>query len=160
MNHNNQEIEYKFTVISDDWRKNSKGVFYKQGYLSTENKRTVRVRLEGEVSKLTIKGVKTGPAGKEFEYEIPVDDAVYILENLCIKPLIEKKRYKVNYDGFIWDVDEFLGENEGLVVAEIELDRIEQEFNKPGWVGKNVTGDPRYKNANLVRNPFKNWKKL
>ncbi|MEJ2617025.1 MAG: CYTH domain-containing protein, partial [Ignavibacteriaceae bacterium] len=120
----------------------------------------VRVRLEGEVSKLTIKGEKKGPSGKEFEYQIPFDDAIYILENLCFKPLIEKKRYKVNYSGFTWDVDEFLGENEGLVIAEIELDRIDQEFNKPAWVGENVTGDPKYKNANLVRNPFKNWKEL
>ncbi|MFZ0456179.1 MAG: CYTH domain-containing protein [Ignavibacteriaceae bacterium] len=160
MNHNNQEIEYKFIVISDEWKIISKSVYYKQGYLSIDNKRTVRVRLEGEISKLTIKGEKSGPSGKEFEYEIPFDHAVYILENLCFKPLIEKKRYKVNHDGFIWDVDEFLGENEGLVIAEIELDRINQDFTKPVWVGENVTGDPKYKNANLVRNPFKNWKKL
>ena len=159
MNRKNQEIEYKFIVTSNEWKKNSKGVYYKQGYLSTENKRTVRVRLEGEISKLTIKGEKTGPSGKEFEYEIPYEDAVYILENLCLKPLIEKKRYKINYDGFIWDVDEFLGENEGLVIAEIELDKIDRKFNKPNWIGENVTLDPKYKNANLVKNPFKNWKK-
>jgi len=158
MNYNNQEIEYKFIVTSDEWKKSSKGVFYKRGYLSIDNKRTVRVRLEGEVSKLTIKGEKTGPSGKEFEYEIPFDDAVFILENLCFKPLIEKKRYKVYYSGFSWDVDEFFGDNEGLVIAEIELDRIDQKFNKPPWVGENVTGDPKYKNANLVRDPFKNWK--
>lgn len=157
MNQTNQEIEYKFIVISDEWKKNSKGVYYKQGYLSTDNKRTVRVRLEGEISKLTIKGEKTGPSGKEFEYEIPYEDAVYILENLCFKPLIEKKRYKIIYDGFTWDIDEFLGENGGLVIAEIELDKIGQKFNKPNWVGENVTFDPKYKNANLVKNPFKNW---
>lgn len=159
MNDSNQEIEYKFIVISDKWKKNSKGVYYKQAYLSADNKRTVRVRLEGEVAKLTIKGEKTGPSGKEFEYEIPYEDAVYILENLCLKPPVEKKRYKINYDGFTWDVDEFLGENEGLVIAEIELDRIEQKFTKPDWVGENVTLDPKYKNANLVKNPYKNWKK-
>ncbi len=158
MNRKNQEIEYKFKVISNDWKKNATGVYYKQGYLSLDCGRTVRVRLEGDNAKLTIKGQKTGPSGEEFEYEIPFEDAVDILENLCFKPMVEKKRYKVNYDGFTWDVDEFLGENKGLVIAEIELERIDQVFNKPAWVGENVTGDPKYKNANLVRNPFKNWK--
>jgi adenylate cyclase len=159
MNHDNQETEYKFRVTSDKWKENSEGIFYKQGYLSTDNNRTVRVRLEGDIAKLTIKGEKKGPSGKEFEYEIPYEDAIYILENLCLKPLIEKIRYKINYEGFTWDVDEFLGENKGLVIAEIELDRADQKFNKPGWAGKNVTLDQRYKNANLVKNPFKNWKK-
>ncbi len=153
----NQEIEYKFLVTSDEWRKDAEGVYYKQGYLSTDNKRTVRVRLEGSATKLTIKGEKAGPAGKEFEYDIPYDDAVYLLENLCLKPLVEKRRFKVEYEEFTWDVDEFLGENEGLVLAEIELQDINQKFNKPFWIGKNVTDDPKYKNSNLVKNPFKNW---
>lgn len=154
----NQEIEYKFLVTSDEWKKNAEGVFYRQGYLSIDNKRTVRIRLEGKISKFTIKGEKTGPSGKEFEYEIPFEDAVYILENLCIRPLIEKKRYKIKFETFTWDVDEFFNENEGLVLAEIELLNVDQKFNKPGWIGENVTGDPKYKNANLVKNPFKNWK--
>ena len=153
----NQEIEYKFLVTSDEWKKNAEGVDYKQGYLSTDNKRTVRVRLEGNVPKLTIKGEKAGPAGKEFEYDIPYEDAVYLLENLCLKPLVEKRRFKVEYEDFTWDIDEFLGQNEGLVLAEIELQDINQKFNKPVWVGKNVTDDPKYKNSNLVKNPFKNW---
>jgi adenylate cyclase len=157
MNRKNQEIEYKFLVKSGNWKMNSTGIYLKQGYLTTDSKRTVRVRMEGEISKLTIKGEKTGPSGKEFEYEIPNEDAFYILENLCIKPIIEKKRYKIIYDGFTWDVDEFLAENKGLVVAEIELESEDQTFNKPDWVGDNVTNDPKYKNANLVKNPFKNW---
>ncbi len=155
----NDEIEYKYLVIPDKWEKNSEGIFYKQGYLSVENNRTVRIRLEGNVSKLTIKGEKLGPSGKEFEYEIPYADALYILENLCIQPLIEKKRYKLKYEGFVWDVDEFFGENEGLILAEIELEKVNQKYSKPAWVGENVTGDPRYKNSNLVKNPFKNWDK-
>lgn len=157
MNYKNQEIEYKFLVTSDDWKKNLDGIYYKQGYLTIDNKRTVRVRLEGERSKLTIKGEKKGPSGKEFEYEIPFDDAVYLLEYLCLKPLIEKIRYNIKYDGFIWEIDEFLGDNEGLVLAEIELKSVGQTFNKPDWVGENVTNDPKYKNANLVKNPFNNW---
>jgi adenylate cyclase len=158
MKPSNQEIEYKFLVSSNEWRKNSKAEFYKQGYLTIDSVRTVRVRLEGNIAKLTIKGGKTGPSGKEFEYEIPFKEAEYILENLCIKPLIEKYRYKIEYCGFTWDLDEFLGENEGLILAEIELESADQKFNKPAWVGENVTGDPKYKNSNLVKNPFKNWK--
>jgi adenylate cyclase len=154
---NNLEIEFKFLVISDEWKKDTASVFYRQGYLLIDKTKTVRVRTEDETAKLTIKGEKTGPSVKEFEYEIPYNDALYLLENLCIKPLINKKRYKINYDGFTWDVDEFLGENEGLVIAEIELDKIDRKFNKPNWVGENVTLDPKYKNANLVKNPFKNW---
>jgi adenylate cyclase len=157
MNPENQEIEYKFLVTSREWKKNAEGVYYKQGYLSADNKRTVRVRLEGSVPKLTIKGEKAGPAGKEFEYEIPYEDAAYLLEYLCLKPLVEKKRFKVKYKGFTWEVDEFLGENEGLLLAEIELKDVNQKFDKPGWVGKDVTDDPKYKNSNLVKNPFKNW---
>ena len=153
----NLEIEYKYLVISDEWKKEVEGVLYKQGYLLVEKIKTVRVRLEGETAKVTIKGEKIGPSGKEFEYDIPFNDAVYILENLCIKPLIEKKRYKIKYEGFIWDVDEFFGENEGLVLAEIELESIDQKFSKPGWAGENVTDDPKYKNSNLVKNPYKNW---
>lgn len=157
-NFKNEETEYKFLVISDEWRKDASGIFYRQGYLSTEKNATVRVRLEGDKGKLTIKGEKRGPTGKEFEYDIPYNDAVYILENLSIKPLIDKKRYKVEHDSFVWDVDEFYGENEGLILAEIELENADQKFSKPEWIGKDVTSDYRYKNSSLVKNPFKNWK--
>lgn len=159
MESHKKEIEYKFLVKSGEWKKNAKGVLYKQGYLSTELGRVVRVRLEGENAKLTIKGKKTGPEGAEFEYDIPKKDAEYILENLCLKPLIEKTRYNIEFEGNIWEVDEFYGENEDLVLAELEVESTKQKFNKPDWIGKEVTNDPKYKNANLVSNPFSNWRK-
>ncbi|NNK14314.1 MAG: CYTH domain-containing protein, partial [Desulfofustis sp.] len=94
----------------------------------------------------------------EFEYEIPVADAKNLLNELCEQPIIEKKRYKIEYRGFVWEVDEFFGENEGLVVAEIELESEDQTFETPEWVGEEVTGDPRYFNSNLIKNPFIKWK--
>jgi CYTH domain-containing protein len=152
------EIERKFLVKSSDWLIGHKGVVYKQGYLSTEASRTVRIRLEGEKGKLTIKGKKKGIAGIEFEYSIPKGDAEYLLKNICRKPIIEKIRYKIKFGGFIWEVDIFDGENKGLKLAEIELQSINQEFRTPDWVGEEVTHDRRFRNANLVSNPFSNWK--
>lgn len=130
---------------------------YRQGYLSTEPGRTVRVRLEGNRGKLTIKGKKESGSGDEYEYDIPGNDAAYIIDNLCLKPIIEKIRYKVDFKGYTWEVDEFLKENKGLVIAEIELESPFQEFEKPAWVGEDVTEDQRYKNANLVKKPFMEW---
>lgn len=152
------EIERKFLVRSSDWLSGHKGVSYKQGYLSTEAFRTVRVRLEGEKGKLTIKGKKKGIAGVEFEYDIPKSDAEYLLKNICKKPVIEKVRYKIKFGGNIWEVDIFSGENKGLKLAEIELNSVNQEFKIPDWVGKEVTHDRRFRNANLVSNPYSNWK--
>lgn len=157
MSKKNKEIERKFLVISDNWKKNSQGVLYRQGYLSIERDRTVRVRLEGEEGKLTIKGKKDKGAGDEFEYDIPGDEAAYLIDRLCLKPVVEKMRYKINFHGNIWEVDEFFGENLGLVLAEIELDSADQKFEKPGWIGEDVTEDPKYKNASLVKNPFNTW---
>ncbi|NCS88916.1 MAG: adenylate cyclase [Ignavibacteria bacterium CG2_30_36_16] len=154
-----KEIEYKFTVASVEWEKDSSVKYYKQGYLSIEKGRTVRIRLEGDKAKLTIKGEKVGPEGAEFEYDIPLEDAQNILEKLCLKPLIEKSRYFVNYAGKLWEVDEFCGENSGLLLAEIELDNQTDIFEKPPWLGKDVTNDPKYKNANLVNYPFNRWSK-
>jgi adenylate cyclase len=153
----NKEIERKYLVTSNEWKDNTQGMLYRQGYLSIEPGRTVRVRLEGEAGKLTIKGKKENGEGDEFEYDIPGDEAVYIIEHLCLKPVIEKMRYKINYQGNTWEVDEFFGENTGLVLAEIELDSVDQKFEKPGWVGEDVTEDQRYKNANLVKKPFGEW---
>jgi len=93
----------------------------------------------------------------EFEYEIPMQDAEQILENICEKPILDKIRYRVKHSGFIWEVDEFLGDNAGLVIAEIELAAENQSFIKPDWVGAEVTGDPRYFNSNLIKNPYKSW---
>lgn len=153
----NIETERKFLISSDKWKGTSKGIAYKQGYLSVDPRRTVRVRLEGEKGKLTIKGEKKNGSGDEFEYEIPSDEALYLIEHLCIKPIIEKIRYKINYKGILWEVDEFLGENSGLIIAEIELEFPDQQFEKPSWIGKDVTEDFRYKNASLVKNPYTKW---
>jgi adenylate cyclase len=153
----NKEIERKFLVTSDKWRGDSQGVKFRQGYLSTEPGRTVRVRLEGEEGKLTIKGKKENGTGDEYEYNIPGDEAAYLINHLCLKPVIEKMRYKINYHGNIWEIDEFFGENLGLIIAEIELGSVDQKFDKPEWIGEDVTEDHRYKNANLVKNPFNMW---
>jgi adenylate cyclase len=153
----NIETEKKFLVTSDEWRINSKGFKFRQGYLSLDPGRTVRIRLEDEKGKLNIKGEKKMGSGDEFEYDIPKDEALYLIEHLCIKPIIEKTRYKINYKDHLWEVDEFGGENAGLILAEIELESIDQHFEKPPWIGKDVTHDPKYKNASLVKNPFIKW---
>lgn len=153
----NKEIERKFLVTSGEWKGNSRGSLYRQAYLSIDPERTVRVRLEGEEGRLTIKGIKKNGEGDEFEYDIPGDEAAYLIDHLCLKPVIEKMRYKIIYKGGTWEVDEFLGENLGLILAEIELDSVEQNIDKPGWLGEDVTEDPKYKNASLVKNPFNRW---
>ena len=150
-----QEIERKFRVIKDTWRK-VKGTRYRQGYLNSAKERNVRVRTMADKAYLTIKGIAIGASRMEFEYEIPLQDADELLE-ICEKPLIEKIRYKVQEGGFVWEVDEFFKENQGLIVAEVELEREDQEFPKPDWAGEEVTGDPRYFNSNLIKNPYTNW---
>jgi adenylate cyclase len=157
MTEQNREIEKKFLVTSAKWKGKNKGVPYRQGYLSIEQGRTVRVRLEGDKGRLTVKGKKVNGAGDEFEYVIPADEAAYIIDHLCLKPVIEKRRYKIEYGGNTWEVDEFLGENQGLILAEIELNSVDQIFEKPEWAGDDVTEDHKYKNANLVINPFSKW---
>ncbi len=153
-----KEIEKKFLIINDDWRRLGTGEPYCQGYLNTEKGRTVRVRTINDQGILTIKGPNVGGTRLEYEYNIPFDEAREILYELCQKPLIEKNRYKINFEGFIWEVDEFKGENDGLLFAEIELQHEGQEFTKPAWIGEEVTDDSRYYNANLVKNPYSNWK--
>ena len=152
------EIERKFLLSGDGWKALGAGTAYRQGYLSAVKERTVRVRTIGKQGFLTIKGISVGASRLEYEYEIPLGDADAMLNELCEKPLIEKKRYKIEYAGFIWEVDEFFGENEGLVVAEVELDSEDQAFNKPEWVGEEVTGDARYFNSNLIKKPYSQWK--
>ena len=152
-----KEIEKKVLIVNEDWRRLAEGLHYCQGYLSTQKGRTVRVRTIGEKGFLTVKGQTVGETRLEFEYEIPVEDARQMFRELCHKPLIEKKRYKIPFDGFTWEVDEFAGENQGLIFAEIELKYEGQTFSKPLWIGKEVTGDLRYYNANLVNNPYRNW---
>ncbi len=149
------EIERKFLVQGDEWRGLGVGVIYRQGYVANINGRTVRVRVVGEQGYLTIKGPTIGKSRAEFEYKIPVEDAEELLETLCDRPLIEKTRYKINIGNLIWEVDEFGGENQGLILAEVELETENQSIDIPHWIGKEVTSDPRYYNVNLVKNPLK-----
>jgi len=153
-----KEIERKFLIKSDVYKSLGAGEYIHQGFLSTVKERVVRVRIRGEKAWLTIKGISHGATRAEYEYEIPFADAQFMLENLCEKPTIEKHRYLVPFAGFTWEVDEFHGENDGLVVAEIELPKEDTEFDLPEWAGEEVTHDARYYNANLVKNPFRNWK--
>ncbi len=152
------EIEKKFLITDNTWQGLDQGKAYCQGYLNSEKGRTVRVRTIGERGILTIKGPSEGGARLEYEYNIPVEEAREILDRLCYKPLIEKIRYAIPFAGFIWEVDQFKGENHGLVLAEIELAYVGQEFAKPAWIGREVTGDARYYNANLVQYPYSLWK--
>ena len=149
------EIERKFLTVSDVWR-SAPAVYFCQGYLNRSKERTVRIRVAGEQGFLTIKGANTGASRAEFEYEIPLADAKQLLA-LCEGPLIEKYRRKIAYAGMLWEVDEFLGDNQGLVVAEIELESEAQVFAKPDWIGEEVTQDARYYNSNLSLNPFNTW---
>jgi CYTH domain-containing protein len=152
------EIERKFLLAGTTWKHLAPGTSYRQGYLNSAKERTVRVRTIDNKGFLTIKGISVGATRVEYEYEIPVVDAQKLLDDLCEKPIIEKNRYKITQGGFVWEIDEFFGENEGLVVAEIELESEDQTFEKPEWVGEEVTGDPRYFNSNLIKNPFIKWK--
>jgi len=153
-----KEIERKFLLNGDDWRARGKGKRYGQGYLNSAKERTVRVRTVGDKGYLTVKGIAAGATRTEYEYEIPVADAAAMLTDLCQQPIIEKDRYKIIVSGSVWEVDEFLGENLGLIVAEIELESEEQAFEKPVWVGEEVTGDPKYFNSNLVLTPYTKWR--
>jgi CYTH domain-containing protein len=152
-----KEIERKFLVSGEDWRALARGTRYRQGYLSTVKERTVRVRTIDDRAFLTVKGVSVGATRSEYEYEIPAADADEMLNALCEKPIIEKNRYKIPLGGITWEVDEFLGVNEGLIVAEVELQSEDQSFPKPAWIGEDVTDDPRYFNANLIARPFSTW---
>ena len=151
------EIERKFLLAGDAWRGLGQPVLLRQGYLSSARERVVRVRIEGEQAMLTIKGANVGATRGEWEYPIPLADAAELLDALSEQPLIEKYRHRIEHAGMVWEVDEFLGANAGLVVAEIELASEDQPFEKPDWVGAEVSGDARYYNANLIRHPFSQW---
>ena len=151
------EIERKFLVQGDAWKALGEPVFFRQGYLSSQKERTVRVRIEGDRAVITIKGRSVGATRGEWEYPIPVQDAAELLDGLCEQPLIEKYRRKITNGAHVWEVDEFLGANAGLVVAEIELRAEDEAFDKPEWVADEVTDDARYYNSNLIRHPFSNW---
>jgi adenylate cyclase len=152
-----KEIERKFLVRGNTWRGQDGGKRYRQGYLSTVKERTVRVRTTGDKGFITIKGESVGATRSEYEYEIPLADANEMLDRLCERPLIEKTRYRVSHEGLAWEIDEFEGDNRGLIMAEVEIKNETQSIKLPGWIGQEVTGDPRYFNANLVANPFSQW---
>lgn len=151
------EIERKYLVKDDTWRGLGKGSHYRQGYLSTEPDCTVRVRMVAGKGFLTIKGKTVNATRAEYEYLIPSQDADAMLDELCARPLIEKIRYRIEYQGLVWEVDEFEGENAGLVVAEVELASEDQVVAVPAWIGEEVTTDPRYYNANLISHPYSRW---
>lgn len=150
------EIERKFLVNGDGWRR-SPGVLYRQGYIPTQNQTTVRVRRAGNRGYLTIKGPTVGLARSEYEYDIPVADAEVMLSELCTPPLIEKYRYRLPIGELVWEIDEFQGENAGLILAEVELSHPDIAVERPDWVGPEVSHDPRYFNANLARHPYSQW---
>lgn len=151
------EIERKFLLVGDGWRALGQPVLLRQGYLSSHKDRVVRVRIEGEQAVMTVKGRTVGASRGEWEYAIPMADAVELLDGLCEQPLIEKYRRRIAIGPHVWEVDEFLGANAGLVVAEIELGAEDEAFDKPDWVGEEVTDDKRYLNANLIKHPFSAW---
>lgn len=153
-----KEIERKFLLSGEAWREGAEGLFFRQGYLSADPERTVRVRQVGRRGQLTVKGLTRGVTRAEFEYEIPVADAKRLLDELCLRPLVEKTRYRVAHAGLTWEIDEFHGENEGLVVAEVELEAEDQAIELPSWIGREVSGDPRYFNSNLAAHPYSRWR--
>lgn len=151
------EIERKFLVKSDAWRDGPPGERICQGYLCRDEERTVRVRTKGEKAYLTIKGLSEGISRQEFEYPIPFEEAESLLK-MCLPELLDKTRYERPQGGHCWEIDVFHGANDGLIVAEIELDEEDQDFEKPDWVGEEVSDDPRYYNSCLAEHPWSEWK--
>lgn len=152
------EIERKFLLRDTSWHGQSyRSARIRQGYLTNEQRLSVRVRTVGNEAWLTIKGPTQGFARAEYEYPIPLQDGEQMLANLCQRPLIEKLRYWLNYAGHTWEIDVFEGDNLGLTVAEVELSDPDEALELPPWIGREVSDDPRYLNANLVRRPYRQW---
>ena len=150
------EIERKFLVISEDYQQNSKSVYIKQAYLSADENMAIRVRIEKNQATINIKSKKSERVNHEYEYIIPMDEAISLIK-MSPYPIITKTRYVVEYEGKAWEVDKFHADNDGLTVAEIELDNENEEFGMPPWLGEEVTADYRYLNSNLAVNPFSKW---
>ena len=150
------EIERKYLVINNNY-KSGTPIRISQGYICSEEDRVVRVRIKSDKAYLTIKNATIGFARNEYEYEIPVADAEAMLHNTCQQPIIDKTRYIIKHKGHTWEIDEFHGDNEGLVIAEIELENKNQQFELPDFIGEEVNGDDRYYNACLFKNPYKMW---
>lgn len=152
------EIERKFLVSGDAWRQRAdEGTQMVQGYLCADQDRSVRVRLANGRARLTIKGASEGIARSEYEYDIPERDGREMLDELCLGTPIAKTRYRVRQGGHLWEVDVFAGANAGLVLAEVELASVDEAFERPHWVGEEVSDDERYFNAYLTRHPFTGW---
>lgn len=153
-----KEIERKFLVDQTKWQTPAEGgKYYKQGYLFCDPEKSVRVRLIGKAGYLTIKVKDTDISRYEYEYEIPAEQACEMLDNFCTDSMIEKVRYVLDFCGMFWEVDVFGGDNEGLIIAEVELESEDQEITLPGWVDAEVTGDPKYLNVNLAKLPYKDF---
>ena len=150
------ETERKFLVIGTDWKAGASSKEFSQGYLQQDPERSVRVRIAGDQAFLTIKGMSQGISRLEFEYPIPVGDASQLLP-LCLPGIISKTRYFVEVDGLLWEIDEFHGDNEGLVIAEIELEDESVQIDLPNWIGREVSDDRRYYNVALAKSPYSEW---
>lgn len=151
------EIERKFLVEGDAWREGAKPSRIVQGFLSRDPERIVRVRRQDDEAFLTVKGKGSGIARVEVEVAVPVEEARQLLA-LCLPPLIEKTRHLVTWAGHLWEIDEFHGENDGLVVAEVELAAEDESFDRPPWLGREVSEDFRYSNASLSERPWRDWR--
>ena len=151
------EIERKFLVDLTKWKPRGEGTLFIQGYLSSAKERTVRIRREGDKAVITVKGPTRGVTRAEYEYAIPPDDADEMLRELCEQPVIEKRRHVEEHAGHTWEVDVFAGENEGLVVAEVELQSEDEALELPAWVIREVSDDARYYNSNLIAAPYSTW---
>jgi len=152
------EIERKFLVLNDSWRQQAtQQIIIKQGYFGPPNKASIRIRIHGDSANINIKSATLDIVRKEYEIPVPLKDAEEMLEHLCERPFVEKVRFLVPNGNHLWEVDEFSGDNLGLVVAEIELSSADEFFDKPEWLGEEVSHDERYYNVRLVKNPFKNW---
>ncbi len=152
------EIERKFLLVSDEWRTlvcHSES--FRQGYLNSSKRASVRVRIADNQATLNIKGMTIGVQRPEYEYDLPLQDASELLDQLCERPLIEKTRHFVEFGGKTWEIDEFHGDNAGLIVAEVELDSADETISMPMWAGKDVSHLPRYYNVSLTQHPFKHW---
>ena len=152
------EIERKFLLQSDDWRNEvQSSTRLIQGYLVRGDNMAIRVRIKGESAEINIKQTRDGISRLEYEYEIPLDDAQEILDQVALKPLIDKTRHHVVHGKHLWEIDEFYGDNAGLLVAEIELDSADEAFERPAWLGEEVSLDQRYYNSNLSKQPYTQW---
>jgi len=152
-----KEIERKFIVLNNSYKNLGSYEYCIQGYIPSTNEPLVRVRTIGEKSFITIKSDINGITRLEYEYEIPNDDANDLLDLFCKKSIVEKNRYTIYHKSTLWEVDEFLGNNQGLVIAEVELDDENQPYNKPDWIGEEVSTDKKYYNYNLFSHPYNKW---